>query len=203
LKPHLLYLVYLWLLLHAVRSRSIAVLVGLVLGAVGLTGAALLVRPDILWLYAAAIAEPPIYWQTPTLGSWLQLLSDVHEPWVRLLPSAITLLCLSGLWIFRSSVRTWVAQRSALYVLVPLSLLTSPYGWQFDHVLLLPAALWCFSRAQTLAPQRALLPGAVLILLNVAVLLTPPGLEMEHFWWYPGILFLLALGLERETSVKA
>lgn len=203
LKPHLLYLVYLWLLLNAVRSRSFATLAGLVLGGVGLTGAALLVRPDIVALYAAAIAEPPIYWQTPTLGSWLQLLSNVHEPWVRLVPSALTLLCLALMWVSRQSARFWFDSRSALYVLVPLSLLTSPYGWQFDHVLLLPTVLWCFSRAQMLASHRALLPGAVLILLNVAVLLTPPGLGMQHFWWYPSILFLLAWGLERETSGKA
>lgn len=187
LKPHLLYLVYLWLFVRAWHLKSWRTVVGFACGVGGLALLALSLRSDIFNLYLAAISTPPIYWKTPTLGSWLQEFSDIQETWVRMLPTV--LFAAAALFVF-SRRRSFLERKEVLFVLTPLSLLTAPYGWHFDHVLLLPVALWCIARVDQL-DQRALWPVWLVLLANFAVLLTPSGLPMHYLIWY-SVLFLVA-----------
>lgn len=198
LKPHLLFLVYAWLLWCGRSRQWRPVLFGLVAAAAGLSLISLIIRPDIYSLYGHAFGSPPIYWKTPTLGSWVQELIDIHTLAVRMLPTALTL----GAFLLCLSMRLLPSPLFAFdfaLVLMPLSLLTAPYGWQYDHILLFPSALWCFGRlkqAPVSGPLRKVIESA-LVMLNVVVLLTPPNTEMHYFVWYPALLFAICLLLWR------
>jgi hypothetical protein len=191
LKPHLLYVVYLYLALKAWKTARWGIVQGLVGGAAILLSLSILLRPDILSLYAHAISTPPIYWQTPTLGSWLQGALDIHETWIRLLPSFLGIL-LVGLYLLRHEELSKRDNFGLIYALAPLSLLTSPYGWQFDHVVLLPIACYCVVRVQGLLPW-------LLVLGNIFVLAAPDRTPMQYFLWYPFLFFVVA-ALERKAA---
>lgn len=198
LKPHLLFLVYAWLLWCGRKRQWRPVLSGLLAAVAGLSLISLIIRPDIYSLYRHAFDSPPIYWKTPTLGSWLQQLMDIHTLAVRMLPTALIL----GVFLVCLSIRLLPSARGAFdfaLVLMPLSLLAAPYGWQYDHILLFPSALWCFGRVRQ-APISGLLRNVIetiLVMLNVVVLLSPPNTEMHYFVWYPALLFAICLFLWR------
>ena len=202
-KPHLLYLVYLWLCSAARDHLARRVLGGMVFGAVILIFLSLTIRPDILSLYFAAAQTPPINFQTPTLGSWVQGLLDQHSLGIRFIP---TFMAVAGAlpWMVvkfrRESSLCW----DVLYVLTPLSLLTSPYGWSFDHLLLLPSVLWVIAGAAKLRSKRlvfSVATMAVLIGANLLVLAAPRNAPMQIFVWYPAVVLLAAVGMRRALGV--
>ncbi len=136
IKPHCLFLLYLWIGLEALRSRNVKLILGIALGATGLLLLPLLYEPRVLEWYLEAISTPPIYWKTPTIGSLVQGMTDVHHPIMRMAP-ALLLGCLLIPSFYAKSLNL-----ERVLFIMPLSFLVSPYGWAFDMVLLLPTALW-------------------------------------------------------------
>ncbi|MBN8549155.1 MAG: DUF952 domain-containing protein [Deltaproteobacteria bacterium] len=197
LKPHLLYLVYIWLFARALRLKEWQPVAGLLAGSALLVLSAALFRPEIFSLFASAISTPPIYWKTPTLGSWLQTLSEDHRTVLRFLPTVLT--GAFALWCFLRDKTGRLFETSILFILIPLSLLTSPYGWQFDQVLLLPTALWCFARASEGGSRL----GWMLIAGNAAIFLSPPMMGMHHFVWYPLVFFVVGNRLRTLGGTEA
>ena len=186
IKPHLLWLVYWWLLVHSFRERSWKTLSGFVLGALALCLAPAVLHPPLLGEYLTAISAPPIYWKTPTLGSFVQAL-DLLPPFIaRFLPTAAT--ALAALVVFsRGSSNT-----GRLLALVPLSLVTAPYGWGYDQLLILPSVLYGMRRCLSFRSPAAWLPLAA----NAAALLLPRGTGQEFLIWYP----LLAAAATAHTA---
>src|SRR5690606_362850 len=94
IKPHALYLLYFWILLEGMRTRSLKSLLGFAVGAAFLGIVPLVWQPGIWNMYSEFASSPPVSWITPTIGSWLQswTIGD-HQSQkaltVRLLPSAI------------------------------------------------------------------------------------------------------------------
>lgn len=183
LKPYLLYLPY---LVFARRGLTLPGdarrwVLGFVATLVVLIVAPLVTAPQVYSWYLEAMRSPPIYWQTPTIGSWLQGWSGIHTPWMRMLPTVITLLALAPrLLAARSS-------PAFTYVLIPLSLLTAPYGWLFDFVLLLPVAMWLASDEQYPAQYLTVMAIAGVI---VAAPIGPNGLQ--YTVWFPALYLMLA-----------
>ena len=182
LKPHLLYLVYLQLLYSAVHAREMRVLGGLLTGALVLSVAPRLYHPGIWRLYAAAMSHPPLYWQTPTLGSYFQWALGGNSELVRAFPSLVVAVAVAARML-----RTGRAvDEKSLYLLIPLSLLSAPYGWVFDQLLLLPT-LVCLS----LGP-RALWYLSSVAVLNIAMMCSPGSFGQQYFIWYTAAFLLLA-----------
>jgi hypothetical protein len=84
---HRLYLVYLAIFLEAAWTRHFSEIFGVIIGTFSLLVTPLLVQPEILTWYIQAAATPPIYFQTPTLGSWLQRAEIMRPEVARLLPT--------------------------------------------------------------------------------------------------------------------
>lgn len=179
-KPHLLYLVYLLVVLEALRTRRFNMAAGLAAAVVLLAVIPLGVNAEIYRYYFTALEMPPFYFKTPTLGSWLQEIANSNSGTLRVLPSICTALIVAICFFLRKK-----APRSGyLLLLLPLSLFTSPYGWEYDQLLLLPAALWLIFRGARFSPF--LVP-----LLNVPLLLTPPDWAQHMTVWYPATFFAL------------
>lgn len=192
LKPHLLYLVYLHALFVAWQTKSVRALAGLVVGALVLGTLPLLYHAQIWSYYTEVMRNPPLYWQTPTLGSYLQGLVGQPIAWVRALPALLIGLCAAFVMARckQSSIHT------LLYTLVPLSLLSSPYGWVFDQMLLLPTAayvacelkgrwrLWC------------------MVCLNFLMLCFPAHFGQQAFIWYSAGFLLLVVRLPNRQDLR-
>lgn len=142
IKPHLLYLIYISIALDALKERSLSTMLGFTLGFLSLVLVTLCVDLAVFSWYLSAWNSPPIYWKTPTLGSWIQELTGLNSTSVRVIPSMIlgvTMFALLGLF-FRKS------KDDLIFILIPLSILTSPYGWLYDQLLLMPTIIWLFDR---------------------------------------------------------
>ncbi len=199
IKPHLLYLYYLYFFWTEWRRKSIKGLAGFLLGAALLSVVPLLLQPEIFQRYLNAMAAPPIIWQTPTLGSWLQAFSGIHHAAIRLLPSLVTaLLFFAALRRGRFS----EALPQQLLIIVPLSLLTSPYGWAFDQILLLPPAMLAFSAVSGVDRAVRTWLLVLMLLANAANFFIPSTVGQHFFIWYPALLLFVWLRLG-ETSTAA
>ena len=156
---------------------------------------------DIYQLYFQSYSKPPIYWKTPTVGSFLQGLSGVHTFWMRSLPSVIVGIAFAGLFLSRRL----SGELFELYPLTALSLLTSPYGWTYDHILLLPVGLWILSCAghggEGSFGSKQWIPK-LLILGNVILMIPIGSLELQNYVWYPAwFLFLTCLSSQDRRRV--
>jgi len=191
-KPHLLYLYYLYFALSELRVRRLRSLLGFAAGAVLLALIPLALRPTVLADYFDAFAAPPIEWRTPTAGGWLQGLLGMHHLWVRALPAGAC-LAFAVFWLLRRP-RT---VEQAIGLLVPLSLATSLYGWQYDQMLLLPAAAMLFAETARLHAagrrRRAAILSLLLLAANLIFFFIPASFGQETTLWYP--LYFLALHL--------
>jgi hypothetical protein len=191
-KPHLLFLLYLWILVTPRKPEWHRLIVGFAFGGLLLSVAPLPFRPSLWQDYLAALQAWPISFHTPTLGSWLQNLSPEVRA-IRFIPS---LLAAFGLIILAK--RGLLGSQEflpTLSLIVCASLFLSPYGWSFDQVLLLPSLLillrsapwirWSAVGIQTLAfPWSGEIP-------------------MQFYVWYPAALGILLMLGQRMSPPRA
>jgi hypothetical protein len=78
-------------------------------------------------------------------------------------------------------------------VVVPLSLITSPYGWVFDQMLLLPTVAF-------FAARGALWQLYGGIVLNLVMMSMPARFGQQAFIWYTAAFLLLSLTVHRQRS---
>lgn len=197
-KPHLLHLLYVFVVVDAVRFGRWGTVKGFVIGAATLAFLASLLQPYAFGYYLNALASPPIHWRTPTLGSWLQSLSGLHLPVVRLLPTLFAQFLILTV-LMRARGRTFTP--SLVYLLIPISLITAPYGWVYDQVLLLPSIFWCIWKGvgylQLGSPKALAFTAAGLFQAMLLFYFIPGELGQDIYVWFPALVAILVLWLRR------
>ena len=160
IKPHVAYLFWLAALGWAWRNRRRWVLIGWLAALIAASGLVLLFASDVFTNYLAAAARPPLYWATPTLGTWLRLFFGLERRWLQFLPSLVGGVALLA-WFWRRRRRPWRWEAVAA-PLVLVSALTAAFGWSLDQVVLLPVVVALVSRLRTATPaRRAAMLGAL------------------------------------------
>jgi len=180
IKPHLLYLVVALALIWAGNHRKPGILVGLALAIVAATGGVLLVNPQVLNQYAAAVLRrPPVSWATATLGGMLRATLGPDSFWLQFAPMTVGLGWGLFHWIRRGSCWVWSEE---LPKIVLISVVTTAYGWTFDQsVLLLPLVVIAVRFWQgRWGTMQALLVVAYLLFDAWALFSSMPQL---NYWW--------------------
>lgn len=194
-KPHLLYLIYLWTFLCFLRYGRNRLLLGFFSGIALLSIATFAINPALIPWYIHAAGSPPIYFKTPTAGSWLQESIGKHEVWIRCFPTITGAVVVAAFFLYSTLAANRALRPSTLLALVPWSLVTSPYGWVYDQVLILPTALWL-----ACAAGGRFVP-ILIIMANVTTAITPSWWGQHWGVWYPIVLGLLAIQqIRREQS---
>ena len=146
-KPHLLSLFWLIFLFWAVARKRRAVAGGLAAAFLVATAISLVFDHNIFhqyreMLYQASIGNEFI----PALSGVLRLLFFHHLFWVQFIPAALGLAWCVWFWLVNRANWSWREHGPALMV---VSVLTTPYSWLTDEVVLLPAILqatvWIFN----------------------------------------------------------
>lgn len=132
LKPHLIYLVYPLILVELWQARRwrplIAATATVLLSIVVL----FTLRPGFLPEYLGSNSDGQLFgWETPTLATWLSL--TLGWTWLRLM--GVGLAPLAALLWWRGHGR--FPFTIAIQIAIMLSLITAPFGWSYDFVLLL------------------------------------------------------------------
>ncbi len=191
IKPHLLYLVYIFLLLDYTKNKNH--INGLLFGAVTLLLLSYSISPNIFSWYIEFSKSPPIQWKTLNIGSWLQYYTNIHTILVRLTPSIIAVIILIILYFKRIKITSLDYNKNFLK-LSSISLLTAPYGWVFDSVILFPiigmTALSLYNSKKTLNSLALLLLIASLIMFFI-----PNAVSQDYYIWYVMLLSFVALKL--------
>jgi hypothetical protein len=135
IKPHLVYLLWLAILVEAVTHRRWRILAG----GIGLGAVAALLPlafdPDVYSEYQGALRDhPPAQWVSLTVGTLLRLAFGESRFWLQFIPVLAGLAWFVGHWRRHGRQWDWADQLSGLLL---VSFVTSPYGaWHFDLVLL-------------------------------------------------------------------
>ena len=203
LKPHLLYLFWLFLILWIAKERRWKVFVG---AAASLLGSCLMVaaiNPASFHNYYHSItsASGPQVWQTPTWGVALIMLFPAAGSWVRFIPSAVGIMLAYWLWRSWQPGFDWLRQ---LPTILLLSVTTSSFTWMFDWVSLLPVvilALFWFN----LQPRRLWWLLAALVVMQPLLVFSPAVSHTNFFtiWLPPALWLMYWAGHRSQQSVES
>ncbi len=131
-KPHLVYITLPLLMLDAVRKREWRTVLGLATALVGLTLIVFILRPTFIADYGATVSGGNLLgWETPTLGGILAV--TLGWQWSKLM--GILILPAAIFYWWRHKERIAMSELVAGSLL--LSLITAPFGWNYDAVVLL------------------------------------------------------------------
>jgi hypothetical protein len=137
-KPLTLYLIGLTVFVWALRARRPRILGGLLLSVAAGSIAAWLLRGAVFseWMTFAATYSPLTQRYTPTVGSLLRSFFGPERLWLAYPSAVIGLLWWGTTWRRYGGGMDWLEQLPTLSL---ISLLTAPFAWSHDAVLLLPA----------------------------------------------------------------
>ena len=180
-KPHLVYLTVSVLLLRALYYRQWRFLAGFGGSLLVLTGITFLLRPTFVREYLTSAAGGGLLqWATPTLGGFLGSALGWH--WAILMGVLVLPLVIIGWW--------WQRDRIPVIELLQMTLLisviTAPFGWGYDAIVLLIPMIQIFVWVFEKAFSRIMSVGFVVALLAIDVLIfyhrTVMVSEVEVFW---------------------
>jgi hypothetical protein len=178
LKPHLVFLVWVALLLYALhhkRWESLAAFLS-VLGVASLL--AVVLDHHAFYEYAALFRGGKAVPQaTPTLGGLLRYISG--SPPMQFLPIAGAALWFAIYWHRWRSSWEW---RSRLPSLLLVSIVATPYSWFFDQVVLLPSIF--FATLSVLRSRRRVRLEAAIVYLAVNAIVLRFLLDRRTMFWY-------------------
>jgi hypothetical protein len=113
------------------------------------------------------------------LPSFISSSLHLTSPYFKLFPAVICATIVT--------VRSLLSKSSTyeyLLLLIPLSILSSPYGWVYDFVLFMPAVVHYSLKSRVIA--------VVLIVCNLMMIFSP-SYEMDTFYWYPLVFSCIGL----------
>lgn len=141
LKPHLVYLALPIILVQLLLERRWRVMGAAAVTVLGSTAVLFLLRPTFLSEYLASTGGGNLFtWETATLTTYLSI--KLNWLWIRLIGILLVPLALLLWWRLRSR----ISFSHTLQVAVLVSIITMPFGWSYDYVLLLfpMAQMWAW-----------------------------------------------------------
>jgi len=204
IKPHLLYLVCISILVWSIGRRRWGILGGGAIVLLSATLTAMMFNPHVITQYlSATMADSPLVWMTPTFGSLLRLLFGFERKWLVFIPMVAGIFWLGLVGLRHRADWLW-ADRIPLLLLV--SVVTAPFGWSFDQVVLIPVLLQAMIRVFATSCAR-LVSGAIISYLAINIVAFAIHARFNDFWqlWLTPVLliwYLLAQRWSRHASVQ-
>lgn len=189
-KPHLLYLFWGALLLWTFDRRNLKVAFGVAAAILASTVIALAFNPNLIQDYTYAVRTyPPADWATPTIGGTIRFLFGVEHFWLQFVPSVFGLVWLIFYW--RKHREGWRWQEH-MPILVLVSVVTAAYGWTYDQVVVLvaaiPAVVWLQRDARPRVKAAAFGGYLALSVVHLALVNFAKLSEFWFMWLAPGWL---------------
>lgn len=186
IKPQVTYLVLLVILIWVIRNKQWGVIVGLVISGMVSIIVVSIIFPDWLSSYLQTIFTLPysqIY--TSTLGSFVEVkfgLNHLKYLGLILIPLAFPL----------SKYVDKVGWLTVLNLSLVISIPLAPYGFNFDHILLLPALVqmisWIRNRELPAIHALVITAGLLIIFLSLIYLTNIIGAVPYYWFVWPSIL---------------
>jgi hypothetical protein len=165
-KPQIAYLFWPALLYWIIRYRRWNILHATVVIALSATGIAWAFNPDVISEYTQAVVTvTPTDWATPTIGGYLRLIFGIDRFWLQFLPPVFGFVWLLLHLHKRNWDWDWLTDTPPMLI---ISILTAPYAWTYDHVVLLPAILMAWIALDKVNESKSMLVfGATLFAISL------------------------------------
>ena len=195
IKPQVIYIFWIALLFWVIMNSRWLILVGAGAAIIFLTAVTMIFDPLVIqqYLYAMQTYQTS-EWATPTFGSYLRFFwLGTASIWLQFLPGIIGISWFLYYWYKHAPSWDWVA---TLPLLLLVSILTSPYAWTYDYVILTPAVIqaevWLLSGRRRWSTMLLIVFFIVISVLDLGL-----HMRLNDFWFIwlaPALLiwFLLA-----------
>jgi hypothetical protein len=195
-KPHVLYLFWVFFLLWIFKQRLLRTLYGAAIAFLLSCALVIYVNPRVLFDYVEAIRSGSnlLDWQTPTWGVALHMISPWKPAWLRFVQSGMGIVVAVCLW------RCWRRDFEWYRYLTPISFLSvvaSSYTWTYDWIVLLPATIallvWFDARPafNWWIPVGLILLQAFIIIVQLSLI--HPN-DFQNVWFPPALWLLYYYG---------
>ena len=202
-KPHLMHLVWLALALWTAKSGRWQIALGFVSAGAVAVSLPLLWNREIYLQYSALLdgsdVVQPLHWATPSLGTALAEFFLLSAPWIRWIPALAGAVWCVYHWAKRGATWEWIAE---LPLVLSVSLLTSPFVWTFDYVILLPAVVQSAAWSERLQARRRKLVITAYLVINVALLVVKTFVRNDFWYFWLGPLYLLLYLYVRAAAAR-
>jgi hypothetical protein len=195
LKPHLFLMFWAVLLLEAIagqpRRERLKSLAGLAVALLCTTGIALLFDPLIWQHYIAMLHTAELRNEfLPTLSELLRMAININTGWLLFVPTGLALIWAVFFYLRRRSQWDWASDGMLLML---VAVLTSPYGWFSDQVVLLPAIVFALRASSRRRFSTEILIALNAMLLFIVLVLHPPLTSVAYAWapaaWFGWYLY--------------
>ena len=141
IKPHLFLVFWLILFIDCIYRRKFMIFAGLATSLTCVSGLVTLVRPHVWQDYFDVLHSSTMGKNSfPTLSMLFRILIDFNLVWLSIVPLCVALVW--GLIYYWPRRAEWDWKREGMLVMV-VTILTSPYCWISDQVVLLPSVASC------------------------------------------------------------
>ena len=181
IKPQIAYIFGLAVLFWIIRERRWLVFVGAGGTTIFLTLLPMIFNPSVIQQYLSAMQTyQTAEWATPTFGSYLRFfLFGTNAIWPQFLPVIFGVLWFAFDWHRHAQSWNWVERLPALLL---VSLLTAPYAWTYDYVILLPAviqaAVWLVKERKSWSSY-----ALVGVFVGISILDLALHMKLNDFWF--------------------
>ncbi len=195
IKPHVVLIFIAAVVWWILREKKWRILVGGVAALFAASVVVGLISPAVFSQYLHAAASPPLYWRSASMGTWLRTLFGADKQWLQFLP---TVIGLAGFIVWALRYKDNWEWPSLVPGLLLASTISSAYGWGFDQVTLIPAAVTLILGLKYLQPrQRILLLGLYVLAQAVLLLETQLLVDSSVEYWFPLVLVSLYVWQKR------
>jgi hypothetical protein len=201
IKPQLLILFWIALLFWSTKQKKWQVIIGsLVTVAAGFIISVSFNHNVILEYIQSLQSSPPFYLATPTLGYYLRVIFGFEKPWLQFVPTVIGIGWLLIYWYLKNANWIWLEE---MPVLLFASLITAPFTWSHDMMVLTPALIQ--ATILLLLTRKKWLSFIILvifILANFANLILHKLLDESYAVWMAPLLLICFLIARTQKSAS-
>lgn len=189
IKPQILYLLFFALIIWIIKNRAWLVILGGLSMISILTLITLAFDPQVINHYWITFSDYKFgTWATPTIGLFLRLTFGLEKDWLQILPIVFGFVWLLYYWRKHQKTWDWLEQ---MPILLFVSVITSPYVWTYDLVvLLIPVIAIVAEISRTRFSWQSALFISFLILINILVFYSHRIFEDFWFVWFAPVLLI-------------
>jgi hypothetical protein len=136
-KPQIIFLFWVALFLWIIHQRRWLMLLSASITILALSLIALIFNHQIIQQYLSMLRTYPISdWANPTIGAYLRyFIFGTGNLWIQFLPALLGGIWIVYYWLTHYHSWNWIDE---FPMIILLSIITSPYSWTYDYVILLP-----------------------------------------------------------------
>lgn len=198
LKPHIFITIFILFSVWSFKRSGLKFIIGALSGFLLLSVATYLYQPTLIVDWIACFgtraqvpgADLSYIWFTSTLIGFLRSVFSITGETL-----SIVIVGVTALFAFiMGRLKSHQPIETLILGIIPLSLLSAPYGWFFDYLILLPLPVAAISQLETFNRRAIFLTG----LFFAVSLLAQPAIfhRFEQLIWFPAILGTLTIYLK-------